>query len=92
MNTINYKTLKAQFLDNEDAKANARTYFGTRQPSTYATGFYSSPSWNWGYCMGIVGIVLEDEIKWFEVVTQFGEVVAARSAYLPTYAMPEGNK
>ena len=56
MNTITYKELKAWYLDNQDARDNAEKYFGDKQPSIYSTGYYSAPSWNWGYEIGIVGI------------------------------------
>lgn len=80
MNTISYRDLKAWYLNNDTALQNADIYFkGKRQPSIYTTGFYSSPSWNWGYYLGIVG----SNGKWFEVVTQFGEVKAAREVFLP---------
>lgn len=94
MNTIKYKDLRTWFLDNEDAKANAKEYFGDNQPSIHETGFYSAPSWNWGYRIGIVGVTVDigdsegveydsTETKWFEVVTQFGQVKAARAIYMP---------
>ena len=80
MNTISYKNLKNYHLENEEAKENAKKYFGDKQPNIYRTGFYSAPSWNWGYQIGIVGT----DGKWFEVVTQFGQVKSAREIYLPT--------
>lgn len=89
MNTISYKELRDWYIDNNDAKANAKKYFGDKQPSIYRTGFYSSPSWNWGYHIGLVGVPdpkddsSEAVITWFEVVTQFGAVVAARKANIP---------
>lgn len=83
MNTINYKDLKNWYLDNTDARENAKKYFGDKQPSIYNTGFYSAPSWNWGYNLGIAGVNSEGEIKYFEVVTQFGGVKAARRIHVP---------
>ena len=90
MNTISYKDLKHWYLDNENAVANAKKYFGDKQPSIYATGFYSASSWNWGYSLGIVGVASHDyvtkkdnPIQYFEVVTQFGEVKAAKCITLP---------
>lgn len=85
MNTISYKDLKNWYLDNEDCKANAKEYFGNRQPSIFRTGFYSSPSWNWGYEIGITGVDTAEQTLWFEVVTQFGEVVSARPVNFPVY-------
>lgn len=79
MNTLKYKDLKAWYLDNETATENAKKYFGKNQPSIHRTGFYSAPSWNWGYEIGITGVAG----KWFEVVTQFGGVVAAVEINLP---------
>lgn len=80
MNTISYADLKAQYLNNETACQNTDIYFaGKRQPPIYQTGFYSAPSWNWGYYLGIVAT----NGKTFEVVTQFGEVKAAREISLP---------
>lgn len=88
MNTINYKDLKNWYLDNAEAKENAAKYFGKRQPSIHQTGFYSSPSWNRGYIIGIAGVGSinsdgETSTIYFEVVTQFGEVKAARKIYIP---------
>lgn len=79
MNTTSYKDLKAWYLNNEQAVANAKQYFGDNQPNIHEIGFYSAPSWNWGYRIGIVGV----NDMWFEVVTQFGSVVAAREINLP---------
>lgn len=81
MNTITYKDLKNWYTENEEAKQLAKEVFGNHQPSIYQTGFYSAPSWNWGYKIGLVIV----ENKHYEVVTQFGEVVAAREVYIPTY-------
>jgi hypothetical protein len=94
MNTISYKELKDWYLNDEDAKANAKKYFGNKQPSIYETGFYSAPSWNWGYRLGLVGVngtgsdhdgngIQSGTTKVFEVVTQFGEVKAARLINIP---------
>jgi hypothetical protein len=101
MNTISYKELKDWYLNNEDAKANAKKYFGDNQPSLHETGFYSAPSWNWGYKLGIVGVngtgsdykteegliygngIQSGTVKYFEVVTQFGAVKAAREINIP---------
>jgi len=91
MNTISYKDLKEYYLNNEQAKENAKKYFREIQPSIYSTGFYSAPSWNWGYQIGIIGVngtgengIQSGTVKYFEVVTQFGQVKSAREAYLPT--------
>lgn len=94
MNTTSYKELKDWYLNSESAKADAKKYFDNVQPSIHGTGFYSAPSWNWGYHIGIVGVngsgsdggngIQSGTIKWFEVVTQFGLVVAAREINLPT--------
>lgn len=79
MNTIKYADLKAWYLNNDTAKQNAMDYFtGKPQPSIYQTGFYSAPSWNWGYIIGIA----KANGKLFEVVTQFGHVTAAREIHL----------
>ena len=85
MNTIKYKDLKQWYLNNDETKENAKKYFGDKQPSIYQTGFYSAPSWNWAYKIGIVGVRagVSKEIQYFEVVTQFGEVVSARIIDLP---------
>lgn len=91
MNTIKYKDLKQWYLDNETAKENAKKYFGKNQPTVFRTGFYSAPSWNWGYIIGIVGVngtgengIQSGTTKYFEVVTQFGEVKSAYEIALPT--------
>lgn len=86
MNTIKYSELKRWYL-NDEARATAKEYFGDQQPSIHSTGFYSAPSWNWGYHIGIVGVIRHRgeplDIKYFEVVTQFGAVVGARPVYIP---------
>lgn len=89
-NTISYKDLKDAYLNNEYAINNAKIYFTGKneQPSIYRTGFYSAPSWNWGYHLGIVTVHFIDEnavstTKSFEVVTQFGTVEAAREVMIP---------
>lgn len=80
MNTISYKDLKRMYLDNDTAIQNKDIYFaGKPQPSIHDTGFYSSPSWSWGYRLGLV----ITNGKTFEVVTQSGEVVAARLVNIP---------
>lgn len=90
MNTIAYKDLKQWYLNNENAKNNAKTYFigKNEQPSFHQTGFYSAPSWNWGYQIGIVNIRYTENgnrsTHTFEIVTQFGSVVAAREIVVPT--------
>jgi hypothetical protein len=93
MNTISYKELKDWYLEDETAIDNAKKYFGNIQPNYYRTGFYSAPSWNWGYQIGIVGIngngrdgngIQSGITKWFEIVTQFGVVKAAKDINLPT--------
>lgn len=79
MNTITYKKLREYYTQNEGAKATAKAVFGDKQPSIYRTGFYSAPSWNWGYQIGLVtanGVT-------YDVVTQFGAVVAAHSVNIP---------
>lgn len=78
MNTIKYKDLKQWFTQNEDAKALAKKVFNDIQPNIYRTGFYSSPSWNWGYIIGITKV----DGTIYEVVTQFGVVKAARETWL----------
>jgi hypothetical protein len=91
MNTISYRDLKSLYTDNEDAKALAKRVFADTQPRIYETGFYSSPSWNWGYRIGIVSVTELasngeselDTIKYYEVVTQFEGVKAARQIYIP---------
>lgn len=85
MNTISYRDLKAWYTENADAKALAAEVFGDRQPSNYSIGFYSAPSWNWAYQIGLVNVQDADgTINTYEVVTQFGGVVAARRAFIPT--------
>ena len=79
MNTIKYRDLQNLYLNNKDARALAKEIFGDRQPSIYQTGFYSSPSWNWGYQ---IGLVREADNKIYEVVTRFGCVEAARKIWL----------
>lgn len=80
MNTINYKELKSTYLENDTALQNADIYFkGKQQPYIYDTGFYSAPSWNWGYRIGLVST----NGKTFEVVTQFGEVKVAIEIRIP---------
>lgn len=90
MNTISYKDLKKWYLENETCTEYAKKYFGDHQPNIHLTGFYSSPSWNWGYQIGIVGVDSKNydtgkanQTQWFEVVTQFGSVVSARPINLP---------
>lgn len=78
-NTISHRELKDWYLDNENAIQLADMVFGDKQPSIYRTGFYSAPSWNWAYIIGLVKV--GDNV--YEVVTQFGEVKAARVAYIP---------
>lgn len=80
MNTLSYRELKDWYLENDTACQNADIYFkGKRQPSIHGTGFYSAPSWNWGYHLGLVSA----NGKVFEVVTRFGEVKAAREVNIP---------
>lgn len=79
MNTLTYKELKDWYTQNDEAKALAKEVFGDRQPSIYRTGFYSAPSWNWGYVIGLVTV----NGQVYKVVTQFGAVVAARKEYIP---------
>lgn len=92
MNTIKYADLKKWYLENDTARENAKKYFGDKQPNIHQTGFYSAPSWSWGYKIGLVGVrgngsddngIQSDTTKWFEVVTQSGEVKAALTIVLP---------
>jgi hypothetical protein len=90
MNTIKYKDLNNWYLSDERKKL-AKEVFGNKQPNIFRTGFYSAPSWNWGYEIGIVGVneidyngLQEETTKYYEVVTQFGEVVGAIEINLPT--------
>ena len=89
MNTITYKELKNRYLNDDTAKANVNIYFTGKneQPSIHRTGFYSAPSWNWAYLIGIVTVQTtmdgEPIEKTFEVVTQFGQVKAARLIHIP---------
>lgn len=78
-NTISYKELKDWYLHDENAIQLADMLFGDKQPNIYRTGFYSAPSWNWAYLIGLVKV--GDTV--YEVVTQFGTVKAARVAYIP---------
>ncbi len=80
MNSLKYKELRTWFLDNEEAKKLAKEVFGDCQPSIYQTGFYSSPSWNWGYIIGIAKDNLSGDI--YEVVAQFGQIKDARKVWL----------
>lgn len=84
VNTISYNELKQRYTNNKEAKELAKEIFGDRQPSTHQIGFYSSPSWNWSYIIGICGVTTSEGTQWYEVVTQFGAVVAARIIHLPT--------
>lgn len=77
------------FLKDSEYKQNAETYFGKHQPSIYKTGWYSTDSWNWAYEIGLTsyhrtGQDAKDfgKVQWFEVITQFGSVVAARKINL----------
>jgi len=90
------------FVDNKDYIDNAKLYFGNHQPTIFQTGWYSAPSWNWSYIVGIAGIKGEGQFytteegltygngvevgttQYFEVVTQFGGVVASRPINLYT--------
>lgn len=85
MNTISRKELNELYLNNEGGIANAKKYFGNRQPSIYRTGRYSSPSWDWVYEIGITTIKTDTDLLYFEVVTQFGRVVSAIPLYLDMY-------
>lgn len=87
MNTIKYNQLNSYFLNNDLARETAKTVFGNKQPSVYQTGFYSSPSWNWGYVIGIVGVQDDSGTKWYEVATRFGEVMAARWINIPKVSL-----
>lgn len=92
MNTISHNELRACYLDNDEAKANAKKYFGDKQPSIHETGWYHPSGANWAYKLGIVGVhdnAYTPDIKWFEVVTQFGVVKAAREIGLPTIVRPQ---
>lgn len=92
MNTIKYEQLKLWYL-NDTAKEMAKKIFGDRQPSILETGFYSAPSWNWGYHIGIVGVILEGggTPQYFEVCTQFGTVVGARYTSIPVIIKDKEN-
>ncbi len=74
----------------------AKEVFGNTQPQIIQTGWYSTPSWNWSYQVGFCDVMIdviapggkgqipyamEQELQLFEVVTQFGEVKAARRVY-----------
>jgi len=80
VNTITYKDLKQWYINNDDAEETAKKVFGGKQPSIHQTGFYSSPSWGWGYIIGIAKDDFSGEL--YEAVTQFGVVKAARIIYL----------
>ena len=54
---------------------------GMVQPSIFATGYYSAPSWNWSYNFGIVKL----GGKFYEVMTQFGSIKGGREIYIPQY-------
>lgn len=79
------------FIDDKEFKDNAQAYFGDHQPHIWQTGYYSAPGWNWAYQVGITCIndYFDDRSvsgrQYFEVVTQFGEVKAARKINLPAY-------
>ncbi len=84
MNTIKYADLKRWYL-NDDARALAKRVFGDHQPSINETGFYSAPSWNWGYRIGLVAV----NGTTYEVVTAFGCVEGAIRAFIPEYDYTE---
>lgn len=53
------------------------------QPSLFATGYYSAPSWNWAYQFGIVKI----GGKLYEVMTRFGSIEGGREMYVVSYTV-----
>lgn len=80
------------FINDIDAQHTAKEYFGQHQPHIWQTGYYSAPSWNWSYQIGITNIngtgentIQSGTRQYFEVVTQFGEVVAARKINIEVY-------
>ncbi len=78
MGKITRKELNNYYLIDEKLEA-AKNIFGNQKLTIYQTGYYSAPSWNWGY---FIGLVVKDG-KTYEVVTRFGEVVSAMQFYLP---------
>jgi len=65
------------FLNSEENKKTAREVFGDVQPYVIQTGWYSSPSWNWSYLVGIA----KRGGEVYRVVTAFGQVEAAQKLY-----------
>lgn len=55
------------------------------QPSIYRTAYYSAPSWNWAYEIGLATI---DGVV-YELLTQFGSIKGGREIYMPTYRLKE---
>ena len=82
-NTITYQDLKSYYLENPTALENAKKYFGDEQPNYHVIGYYHPSGANWNYQLGIVGIAWGDQSKFFEIVTQFGQVKAARQINIP---------
>ena len=81
-----------RFINDKELQQNAKTYFPDHQPHIFQTGYYSAPSWNWSYQVGITSIARTKQdakdfgdVQYFEVVTQFGEVKAARKINLSAY-------
>lgn len=72
----------------EENKVIAKLMKQTRfQPYMFTTGYYSAPSWNWGYVFGIVKIGK----AYYELMTQFGCIVGGREIYIDTYTMKQIN-
>jgi hypothetical protein len=69
------------FLNYKPNQETAKCYFSTHQPHIWSTGWYSAPSWNWAYNVGITHV----DGQYFEVVTAFGQVEAARKISLDSY-------
>ena len=68
-----------RFVNNKEAQQNAKTYFSDHQPNVCQAGYYSASSRNWNYEVGMTHIARTgQDVQYFEVVTQFGEVKAAR--------------
>jgi hypothetical protein len=58
------------------------------QPTLTMIGYYSAPSWNWAYQIGIVRIGTE----FYELLTQFGQVKGGREIYMPSYDILENER
>jgi len=55
------------------------------QPRIERVAYYSAPSWNWAYEIGIAEI---DGVL-YELLTQFGSVKGGRQLWLPKYKLEE---